>query len=131
MIRSQTRSICAATKAWSWSCRVVARMSEAKCGGGIPGFRAARSSGLQLLRGRLQPSVRARLIDRRRQVLGEDVERLVDRQAEVRSQLPHLLVAERGAELVGRDRHVGPAAEPGLHLRTEPALLQLIEQALQ
>src|SRR5581483_5926872 len=80
---------------------------------------------------RAQLAVRARLVDRRRQMVGQKLEHLIGRHAEFRRQLLHALLAKRGAQLLGRHRQISAVAEPRLHLRAEAALLQLIDDALQ
>jgi len=70
----------------------------------------------------------AHLIDRRRQVLGQLPEQLIDGNAERRRDLADTLVAQRSAKLVGRYRKVRAAAEPRGHLRSEAGLLQLLQQ---
>ena len=67
-------------------------------------------SGTELL---LQRPVRAQLVDRRRQMLGQLVEQLVDRNAERLPNLADGVVAQRLAELVDRDGQIGAVAEPG------------------
>src|SRR6266699_1239087 len=64
------------------------------------GFLAPPSSCLGSRRHRLQSAVRARLIDRCRQVLRKHLQRLVHRKAELPSDLLHLLVAKPRAHLV-------------------------------
>ena len=75
-----------------------------------------------------QGAVWAHLIDRRRQVLGQLPEQLIDGNAERRRDLADTLVAQRSAKLVGRYRKVRAAAEPRGHLRSEAGLLQLLQQ---
>src|SRR5258705_10762139 len=72
----------------------------------------------------LQRAVRAHPIDGPGQVLREHREQLVDRQTGGLSHLLQLLVAERGAQLVRRDRAVLAIAEPGGDFAPMASLLQ-------
>src|ERR1700722_4995583 len=79
----------------------------------------------------LQLAVRARFVDDLRQILRQQVEHLVDRQAEVAGKILNLGIAENGFQLVPGDRHVLAVAQPGLDLRAEAALLQRRDQAVE
>src|SRR5215831_19350491 len=73
---------------------------------------------------RLDRAVRTHLVDHVGQILRQQFERGVDRQAEMASEFLNLGVAESGLELVFADRKIGAGAEPGLQLRVQAALLQ-------
>lgn len=70
-------------------------------------------------------AVRARLIDRLRQLLSEDLRDLIDRNIVLGRQLPNGIVAEHLLQFFRRDRQVLAVAEPGLDLIAEPRLLKL------
>ena len=92
----------------------------------LPGERATACWRVIVGLGRLQGAVRTHAVDGLRQMLRQHREQLIDRQAGLARHLLQLLVAERGAQLVGRDRQVGAIAEPGGHLAAEATLLQLL-----
>src|SRR5262249_52746970 len=84
---------------------------------------SARAAGYVALL-RLDRAVRARLVDDVGQILRQQFERGIDRQAEMAGEFLNLGVAENGLELVFTDWKIGAGAEPGLHLRVQAALLQ-------
>src|SRR5262249_53975849 len=90
----------------------------------------AASGALRSALGR-QRAVGARLIDGSRQMLGQELERIVDRQAEMRRQLADLLTAECIAELIGADGLVLAMAEPRRDLVAQAALLELCDDPAQ
>jgi hypothetical protein len=75
--------------------------------------------------------VRARLIDRFRQIFREHVERLIDRHAQRAGDLLQLLVVQRGAQLLLADGNILSVRKPGRDLLVEARLLQLVDDALQ
>jgi predicted GNAT family N-acyltransferase len=79
----------------------------------------------------LQLAVRAGLVDDGRQVLRQEFQGFVYRDAEVLRELLHLRVAQDRAELVGRDRHVLAVTEPRANLIAEAALLQLGNETVE
>jgi len=78
-----------------------------------------------------QRSLWTRLIDGVRKMIRQQLERSVRIDAEMLCELSDVIVAQRGAELVGRHRQICTAAKPGLHLGPKSALLQLDHDALQ
>ncbi len=95
------------------------------------GFLAPPGSCLGSRRHRLQSAVRARLIDRCRQVLRKHLQRLVHRKAELPSDLLHLLVPKRRSELVRSYRQVRSVAKPRAHLVVETSGLKLGDDTLK
>jgi hypothetical protein len=64
-------------------------------------------------------------------MIRQQFERGVRIDPEMLRKLSDMIVAERGAKLVGRYRQICAVAKPGLHLRAESALLQLVYDPLQ
>jgi hypothetical protein len=75
--------------------------------------------------------LRTRLIDGVRKMIRQQFERCVRIDPEMLGKLSDMIIAEGSTELVGRHRQICAAAKPGLHLRAESALLQLVHDALQ
>jgi len=71
------------------------------------------------------------LVDRRRQVLRQNLKRLVHRKSELTSDLLHLLVPQCRSELVRRYRQVRSVAKPGMHLVIEASSLKLGDYVLK
>src|SRR5690242_19124826 len=79
----------------------------------------------------LNRAVRACFVDNVGQILRQQFQRLIDRQAEMTREFLYLSVAENGFELIFADWKIGAGPEPGLHLGVEPALLQGGDQAVE
>src|SRR3954447_1188150 len=74
-----------------------------------------------------QMALRACLVDRLGQLLGQDLAELVNRDVVARRELADGVVAEHGAKLVGRDRQVLAVTEPGFDLIAEARLLEFCD----
>src|SRR6516162_8755409 len=79
----------------------------------------------------LDRAVRARFVDDVAQILRQQFERGIDRQAEVACEFLNLGIAENGLELVFADRKIGARTEPGVHLGVQAALLQRGDQTVE
>ena len=71
----------------------------------------------------LDLSVRARLIDNARKMVGQHLERIIDWNAETLSDLPDLIASKCRPNLIGSHFHVGAIAQPGFDLIAQSALL--------
>ncbi len=71
------------------------------------------------------------MIDGRRQMLSEQFQRIINRNAKMLCDLSNLFIAKSSANLLGCNWHVGAIAEPRLYLIAQASLRQLIHETLQ
>jgi len=72
-----------------------------------------------------QLAVRAGVIDRQRQLLGEHFGKLIDRDIEPCGQFPDLFAAKHLLQLVRGNRQVLPVSDPGFDLVAKTGLFEL------